>query len=156
MKKIYLFFIGMLLLVYGNMSKVAAESTIYLFQNFPYLSTWHYDVTFNGDTISLPQTEMLNPNSNGLKKYPKAVHKCNIKNDGRLIITKEYSWYQKPYHDEIILDLVDGETYFIEYMSGFSNNFKLLDSKKGEKLLQKAGKDNKNWVVFENAIDYEN
>ena len=156
MRKLVTTILGILTVVIISVSYSNAESTIYFIQTHPYLSTWHYYVTFNGDTIDFPGQEPLNPDTKSFKKYPKAFVECTIKNPGRLVVTKEFHWMDKPYHDEITLDLEDGETYYLESMHGFSNKMNLLKTKDGEKALNKAKKDSKKNQIFEKAVIYEN
>ena len=130
-----------------------AEATLYIFDNYKFANMDY--VTFNGEKFNLPQKEYNGKYMGQMDQYKRAVTKITIKNEGPLIIAREMTWFQKPYHDEITFDIVDGETYYIELISGPKNKIKVLKEKDGVKALKKAEKDTKGWNVNE-PMEYEN
>jgi hypothetical protein len=143
----------LILAVFATISCSArAESTIYLFETCKYVLL--DSVTFNGDEIALVKRPFEKMYVGLLPYYSKGVTKCTIKNDGRILIVRDFTHAQKPYHDEMTLDLNDGDVYYIEMVSGMASKIKLLKQKDGEKLLKKAMSD-KEWVVKDDTV-YEN
>lgn len=150
MKKIIL--MATFFIVSCLVSTTKAESIIYIFDNYPYAQM--QSVTFNGEDINLSEKPFKKVKL-GLTEYKKGVTRCVIKNEGQVIITRDLIWADKPYHDEITLDVTDGENYYIELVSGPSSKIKLLKEKDGVKKFAKAEKDTDSWVINEDFV-YEN
>lgn len=140
-----------LLLSMGFMT-AKAESVIYIMDNYNHKQM--DALMFNGDKIPL-QPKVYLKDFMGLDVFKKGLTKCIVKNDGRIMIVRDATWAGKPYHDEMTLDLNDGETYYLELMSGPKSTLKLLNPKKGAKEVEKILKNNKDWTVFEDIV-YEN
>lgn len=123
-----------------------AESVIYVFDNYPYQLM--DELSFNGEALPISERPFLRE-KNHLKEYKKGLTKYIIKNDGRLLIVRDFTWASKPYHDEITLDLNDGDVYYLELVSGIKSKVKLLKDNEGQKKLQKIASD-ETWIVFPN------
>lgn len=121
-----------------------AESTIYVFDNYPFQKM--AGLSFNGDEISLADRPLLKEKM-GMKEYVKGLTKITVKNDGRLLVVREFEWAGKPYHDEMTIDLNDGDVYYLELVSGPKSTLKLLKAQDGEKKLRELPK-KKDWTVF--------
>lgn len=134
-------------------SSVSAESIIYIFDSFTFAQM--DDLKFNGTSINLPAKIFIKKDGAGFDKYRKSVTKCIIKNDGKLIISRDLTWYNKPYHDEVTFDLTSGDTYYIDLLSGSSNKIKIMSEKDGLKNLEKARKKPNDWT-FNSDLIYEN
>lgn len=149
MKKILACFA--VLMAIGMAPQANAESVIYLFDNYPHQRMDGFSI--NGDNIELGFREFLHEKL-GLASYKKGVNKIIVRNDGRAILVRDMTWANKPYHDEMTLDLNDGEVYYIELVTGPKSKLKLLKPSDGEKKLKKAEKD-KNWQIFPEKV-YDN
>lgn len=104
-----------------GLGSTKAESTVYLLVNAKTtLPTFH--VSVNGAnsgeiTIETPFIKML---YGLLPRHKKAIRKCIFKNEGKTIISYEYSNkdHTKDWSDSFTLDLEDGKTYYIELVHG--------------------------------------
>lgn len=128
---------------------VRSEATIYIFDNFNLQQV--EGLYFNGDKIPLQPKEIAKVQL-GQTHYHKAVTKCVVKNEGRLVIVRDFIWYEKPFHDEMTIDINDGDVYYLELFAGVHSTMKLLKTKDGEKALQKVLKNKKSWRVFDDII----
>lgn len=145
MKKLF----SLLSLTLGTIMVSNAESSIYLIDSYLYKPM--DKITINGKVINTPERVPIG-NYLQLTKYRKSITKVNVPDDGRVIITRDMTWADKPYHDEITLDLVDGDTYYIELISGMKSKIKVLKEKDGKKTLEKAQKDTKEWQINPDII----
>lgn len=150
MKK-YLIFLALAISYLAQPQTMYADSTVYIFDNWAYMPLDY--LTFNADTIQLVERPIQKHGT--LDKYKKALTKYTIKNDGRLTIAREFHWYGKPYHDEITLDLNDGDVYYLQMVSGMHSTIKLLKPKDGEKDIEKAKKKPDEWIICPD-VTYEN
>lgn len=138
-------------LILGGTS-AKADSVVYLIDNL--YTVPGLDVKFNGDLLPL-KLKIKQKEKMGISYYNHQITKCIIKNDGRLLIERDYTWFDKPYHDEITLDLNDGDVYYIDLVNGMKSKIKLMSDKDGEKTLKKAAS-KKDWTIEEEEIVYEN
>lgn len=123
-----------------------AESTIYFFENHPYLADC--TITLNGDTIPLPERKFKKTNGfTKLTSYYRAQTKCIVPGDDKVVITFEFLWMERPFHDEISLDLNDGEIYYILLTNNSSAKMKILSEKEGQKKLKEVAKKTDDWVI---------
>ncbi len=130
----------------ANVTEEGAAGVIYIFDNFKYANNML--VRFNGNLIPLAELELKSKGKNGgLNTYRRAVTKIVVKNPGRIILAREFKWFDKPYHDELTLDVADGDVYYVELLHGTGNKLNLMKTKDGEKEYQKVSKDTKNWKV---------
>lgn len=129
----------------SSVTEEGAAGVIYIFDNFKYSNGMI--VRFNGNVIPLPNLELKKESKHGLDTYRRAVTKIVVKNQGRIIIARDFTWYGKPYHDELTLDVADGDVYYVELLHGINSKLNLMDTKDGEKEYQKVSKDTKNWKV---------
>ncbi len=130
----------------ANVTEEGAAGVIYIFDNHKYINSML--VRFNGNLLPLPEMEVISHNKKlGYKTYRRAVTKIVVKNPGRIIMARDFTWYEKPYHDELTLDVADGDVYYVELVHGMSNKLCLLKTKDGEKEYKKVSKDTKNWKV---------
>lgn len=141
--------LSLLSLTLGTIMVSNAESSIYLIDSYPYKPM--DKITINGKVINTPERVPIG-NYLQLTKYRKTITKVNVPDDGRVIITRDMTWADKPFHDEITLDLVDGDAYYIELISGMKNKIKVLKEKDGKKTLEKAQKDTKEWQINPDII----
>lgn len=130
----------------ANVTEEGAAGVIYIFDNFKYANNML--VRFNGNLIPLAELELKSKGKNGgLDTYRRAVTKIVVKNPGRIILAREFKWFDKPFHDELTLDVADGDVYYVELLHGTGNKLNLMKTKDGEKEYQKVSKDTKNWKV---------
>ncbi len=124
-----------------SMNSAKAESTIYLFDNYKYVNDTK--VQFNGQDLNLPERPFYK-NFYNLKEYKKSITKVTIPEDGRILIARDFMWANKPYHDEMTLDLNDGDVYYIELVAGMKSTLKIIKEKDAQKYLKKVS-ENKDW-----------
>lgn len=129
----------------ANVTEEGAAGVIYIFDNFKYSNGMI--VRFNGNVIPIANLELMKASKHGLDTYRRAVTKIIIKNPGRIILAREFKWFDKPFHDEFTLDVADGDVYYVELIHGMNNKLNLMSSKDGEKEYKKVSKDTKNWKV---------
>lgn len=128
----------------SEVSEEGAAGVIYLFDNHKYIP--NQIVYFNGNLIPLPELKLLKK-TKSLDAYKRSVTKIVVKNPERIIIVRDFTWFEKPYHDELTLDVADGDVYYVELVSGIHSRLNLLTTQDGAKLLEKVTKDTKNWTV---------
>lgn len=130
----------------ANVTEEGAAGVIYLFDNHQYVP--NMVIRFNGNIIPLPELELIREaNKWSMNLYRRAVTKVVVKNPGRIILSRDFTWYEKPFHDELTLDVADGDVYYVEYVHGLHNKLNLMKTKDGEKEYKKVSKDTKNWKV---------
>lgn len=130
----------------ANVTDEGAAGVIYLFDNHQYVP--NMVIRFNGNIIPLPELELIREaNKWSMNLYRRAVTKVVVKNPGRIILSRDFTWYEKPFHDELTLDVADGDVYYVEYVHGLHNKLNLMKTKDGEKEYKKVSKDTKNWKV---------
>lgn len=134
MKKIVVF----LFFAFAMSSTVKAESTVYFiwdhvmgWDELPFYVNGEYAFSIVPDLKS----------SSPIPLYTKAIRKVVFKKTGRYVVSFEREWFQKPYHAETILNLEDGETYFVVMDAKINGlSFGEVSQKQGDKFLKKAGK----------------
>ncbi len=116
MKKILLAFVALTAII-----AVRAESTVYLLVDArPTTPTFHvlFEGANNGETdINCP---FIKNRFGLLPTHKKAVQKVTFKNDGRTVLSYKYENVAgtRDMSDAITLDLQNGETYYIQLISG--------------------------------------
>lgn len=123
--------------------KASAESTVYIIMG--------YDASLSGEPvikINVNEQHVCDMNLNLKKRvqdiysYKKAVKKLIFNKEDTYIISYDLNWYgDVPHHADITLDLVDGETYYIQmFQSSLKNSFafKMLKEKDALKKLKKT------------------
>lgn len=152
MKKSIINFVFLCLFLFV-FSSAFAESYVYVIidHNMP-LSTLSFKV--NGvnafDVRPDVQKEVL-----GMKIYKKALRKITFKNSQRCVVSYDTQWYGKPWHLETILNLEDGETYYLKLgAKGADGTFEEISEKEGMKFVKKAEK-SKDITTNEDFV-YEN
>lgn len=121
-------------------SQAKAESVVYIY--FDHKMGWaELPFAINGEQAFTLTPEPANVTP-AMTIYKKVMRKITFTHPSRFVLSMDNSWYGKPYHMETILDLEDGETYFVELdftMKG--GTFKEVPAEKGMKYVQKALKD---------------
>lgn len=142
MKKIFsIFLLGLLACLYTP--KANAESTVYIIMNYDALLSGEPIIKLNVNDQHVCDMELtLKKQTQDFYQYKKAVKKLIFNEEDTYIISYDLNWYgDVPHHADITLDLVDGETYYIQLgQKSFKNAwaFKLLTEKEAMKKLKKA------------------
>lgn len=131
-----------------GMQKTDAQSDVYIFWDCKMgWETVHIEV--NGTQAIALNPELLK-SFYALKTYKKAARKVTFPEAGRYNLSVTEEWSGKPYHAEMVLNLEDGETYYVLLNSKPGNPlyFTEMSEKDGQKFLEKARKD-KNYTFNE-------
>lgn len=138
-KFIFLFFIYCI-----SVTKVSAISTVYFIWSFG-RSVWkEIPFSINGyqafSLIGKPLKKIAD-----FQYYSKSIRKVMFTKEGKYIVSADQTWYEKPYHTEVVLNLEDDDVYYIELQCNISNSFnlKILSNKEGEKKIMKMMNDDK-------------
>lgn len=85
--------------------------------------------------------------------YSNVVQKIIFHEDGQYMISFDLSWFGKPYHDEIVIDITDGDVQYVVISNSIKGlKFKPLKESDGLKKLKKAEGDTKKTVIKEDYI----
>lgn len=125
----------------------SSVSTIYFFfdSKFYYPSV---PIAFNGEQVFGMEGKVCESKMTGTR-YSESMRKITVRGEGRIVISCDVTWADKPYHNELPLTVSDGGVYYVKYhvagiIDGFINkrNFIMeqIPIKKGLKELEKAGK----------------
>lgn len=131
-----------LLFLFCAISTAKSESFVYVFDTFDFTPS---EITINGEKINIPERPVKKEDIFTYLK--KSVTKLIFPNEGNILFVRDMEWAKKFYHDELPIDLVDGETYYIKNISGMKSKIKMLTEKEGKKLLEKAQKDTNDWII---------
>ena len=148
------FMISVIFFAMVSSQNMKSESHVYFF--WDHKMGWEQiPIEINGEYSFSIIPELSNETA-GIKIYNKAVRKVTFPTEGRYVVSITNTWFSKPYHAEIILNLEDGETYYVVLDCTITNPFffKELNKKDGEKLFQKASKNSKKYT-FNPDYTYE-
>lgn len=80
-------------------------------------------------------------------RYTPSMRRLNVKGEGRMLISTDYYWADKPYHSDLTIDIADGGVYYVKiHIENLVNAvtkkrtgiyFKQLTPKEGLKELKK-------------------
>lgn len=104
-----------------------SNATIYIFldhkgffESFP--------ININGEHKFGLEGKVISSDKNFGNRYSQAVRKINVHGEGQTIISYDVTWYGKPYHNEIAIDITDGGVYYIKLFT--EKIFKALAKKR--------------------------
>lgn len=141
MKKIFLLgFISLFMLMAGQ--KAFAQCTVYIY--FDHVMGWPVlPFKVNGEhafDLKPDRWTKFGTNS-GTPVYQKVLRKVIFNTPDHYVISFDGVWAGKPYHVETMINLEDGETYYIEFDWKINGpTFKEVPAKQGLKFLKKAQK----------------
>lgn len=130
-----------------------SESTVYLLINAkPTLPTFEVSVSGANTGEVVIDCPFIKKQYGILPRHKKAIKKCIFKNPGRTVLSYAYENKAgtKDWSDSITLDLQDGETYYIQLISG---DIKYKIKELTEKEYLKATKKIKDFEVNPDYID---
>lgn len=134
-------------------SNLRAESTVYLLVDAKTtLPTFEVTVEGANNGTVVIQTPFIKMLYGILPRHKRAIRKCVFKNDGRTVLS--YAYENKAgtqdWSDSITLDLQDGETYYIQLVSG-DIRYKIKELT--EKEYQKRTKKIKDFEINPDYVD---
>ncbi len=136
-----------------GVSNLRAESTVYLLVDAKTtLPTFTVSVEGANNGTVVIQTPFIKMLYGLLPRHKKAIRKCIFNNDGRTVLSYAYEnkTGSKDWSDSITLDLQDGETYYIQLVSG---DIKYKIKELTEKEYQKRTKKIKDFEVNPDYVD---
>ena len=125
----------------------SSMATIYFFfdSKFYYQSV---PIAFNGEQVFGMEGKVCESKMTGTR-YSESMRKITVRGEGRIVISCDVTWADKPYHNELPLNISDGGVYYVKFhVAGLVDGFikkrsfimEQLPIKKGMKELEKAGK----------------
>ena len=117
--------------------KASAESVVYIIMgaDCPVVPT--IPISINGEHVFNMDLK-LKKTQFDIEIYKRAVKKLVFNTEDKFIISYDYPWFDGMQHDEIIINAVDGETYYVQLFSKWNNKFKQLKEKDALKKLKKT------------------
>ena len=122
-----------------------SHATVYLFYDLTHYFK-SFPVTINGDLTFGMEGDVTENKMTG-KRYKPSMRKLNVTGEGRMQIATDFYFADKPYHSDLMLDIVDGGVYYVKiYIENLYNAvvkkrsgiyFKQLKPKEGLKELKK-------------------
>lgn len=136
MKK--LFTIGLLSLVFSLFApKASAESVVYIIMGADMPTVSNIPLSINGKQACSMDLKFKEKQFK-VNIYRRAIKKIILNSEDKFILSYDIPWVDGIRHDEITIDAVDGETYYIQLISKWNLNFKRLKEKDGIKKLKKT------------------
>lgn len=137
---------------------VQAEGIVYLFGD---KSPKPFAISINGSEKFVLEGKILKRQGSNtiggvteeFNTYSNVVKKIIFSEDGQYMISFDMSWFGKPYHDEIVIDITDGDIQYIVISNSIKGlKFKPLKESDGLKKLKKAEEDTKKTIIKEDYI----
>ena len=133
------FTIGLLSLIFSFLApKASAECTVYIIMGADMPVTPVIPLNINGKHACNIDLQLKKKQSS-VEIYKRAVKKIIFDTEDKYIISYDIPWLDgTTLHDEININTVDGETYYIQLISKWNMNFKVLKEKDALKKLKKT------------------
>lgn len=90
----------------------SGNATVYLFYDLTHYFE-SFPVSVNGTVNFCMEGEKTESKMYGTR-YKPSMRKLNINGEGRMYISTDYYWADKPFHSDITLDVVDGGVYYVK------------------------------------------
>lgn len=131
--------IALCIFIFGvGIQYAKAQATVYFFLNQP-MPISEYPFEVNGSYAFSLEPYARIEYSDGITIYSRVFRKVIFKETGKYTIATNFTWREAPYHIERILNLEDGETYYVLLKCNAKGyRFELITEKEGLKLLEKA------------------
>lgn len=136
MKK--LFTIGLLSLVFSLFApKASAECTVYIIMGGDIAWVSSIPLSINGKHVCSMDLQFKKKQLGKVEIYRRAIQKIIFNSEDKFILAYDIPWVDGIRHDEITINAIDGETYYIQINMKWNFNFKRLSEKSALKKLKK-------------------